>query len=319
MQNLNINSYAQSLSLDESCLSGSAIARLAGMPFRCALVALEGFKELLCEPIHHPLSRQPRVIMLIIATMMWHWLAELTNWRCYRSLNLPRVSDASVYTRESESIAGFWPLATCEKPAHYYHANRECCGASLWFAGLFHALEKRCPDPEQRLRVVSELYSRGVPKEAVLIQATGTSEPTPTWLDRILGGVTTPIFAFSRRSQQRRLIVEAEGMLASLVNLAVRSIREAKNDVSAGTYLVRRGYCESPHEMVYIKISDKLSYTFDPDAGLTRHQGVNQWPDASYQLGIANHQSAWLMRVAPRAIWDRYPLDLSRRLATLFT
>ncbi len=284
MIDVDVSKTAARIRVEGNIMAGSAwyftigrtVSHIIATPYRVAMLVIEAMMGLASSP-----SR--RTFSLIALHGLW----ELLNWtepfiwglnRCVRSIPLPKIEDSAVYSNQP-------------------HPNGECWGSSIWFLGLYHALEKRCKDPEKRLYAVANEFCRGVPKQAVLLQTTGLTGLSYSLLDRIIAFVTS-----TKKRFCRALIAEAESMLIRHVNLAVRSVRLNPKNVPVGTYLVY--HKKGPHETVYIKLSESLGYTFDVEGGLVRHHSTPNF-------------DGWLTRANPRRVWDLRPLSLGRRVAML--
>jgi hypothetical protein len=340
LTSLDARAYAATLSTHESPIErfmaghtvGHAMGRVflhwVALPYRLLNVSASGLAALFNEMPRRRLSEQPIIAIRITFVTLHHVLIELLSafepllcgfTRLIRTKNIVDLRAAPLFTRgtvdfDPYSAQSFLPHYQVDEPLQFSRVDGHCWGMCVWFIALYQALSKRCPDVDQRMRVVARQFEDGTPKEALLLQAIGDSRPKHTWLGALSPNISDLWRALSVPLLRRNgtLAVERqEGSLAPLAGVTVKGSRRIEEDggtfsrLGNGCYLVRRINDDRHHEMVYIKISETLSYTWDPIYGLNAHHGPEQGRDAQYQLGVPvthtsgkDPQGAWVTQVS---------------------
>lgn len=148
--------------------------------------------------------------------------------------------------------------------------NGICQGMCDWFTYLYFKTLPYYSDPEFHLQSIAKLFENGAPRQAELLQLFG-------WInveirDSILG------FEIKKECGTNLLTIE------TLTEDKVKSSLFIK-DLPVGVYSVVLSIVwDKGHSLRYFKINENLGFIFDPNIGLIKLAGNNQYEDLSEKL-----------------------------------
>lgn len=314
-----------------SCIHalGRVVFHWVTIPYRILDVGASALAALLQEIPKRRAAEHPLVALRIGHAMAYHMFLELGSvleplldgfGRLVRAKNCVDLSAAALYTRnkihhDPFAASSLFPHYQMNGPVDVSPISGLCWGMSLWFISLYQSMRTQCPNHEERVRVVAKQFENGAPREAILLQAIGETNPIPTRLGTLYPNIRHLWHFLSVPLLEDFTALELEWQerpLVPLAGLTLHGSRKVSEDGSTfsrlenGCYLVRRINHEGSHEMVYIKVSETCGYTFDPVFGLSAHYGSDQGQQAQSRIKLpVKHinsdkllRGAWVTKVS---------------------
>jgi hypothetical protein len=163
----------------------------------------------------------------------------------------------------------------------FQHYEGICQGQVAWFLNLYLKTRHQFPDPQAHMLALGEQFKKGAGKEAVLLQSLVLKKGKI--LDLKIGMPWATIEAVEPKAGEKKRAFFSGGYHAhqlvakDLLSKPVRTLCDFE-DLDSGAYLLGFGKYgkEYGHATAWIKISDDLSYFFDPNKGIYEIRGTSQ-------------------------------------------
>jgi hypothetical protein len=144
----------------------------------------------------------------------------------------------------------------------FIHENRGICrGMSDWFNYLYLHTRDFFADPRNHMLTLGKVFAEGGPKEAIFLQGIYTRD------GKILNMKIGMKTGRSLPKPNQRIALKVNGGKRELVNPALAE--KQIDSLKPGIYEVRFPV----HQCSYLKVSECLSYYFDPNLGILEIKG----------------------------------------------
>lgn len=163
---------------------GRKTSALVELPFSLAQLTLSGIITSLNQLPKHSPARLPWVWMHVASVVWSHLTHKVTNslWtsitshQLTNSYNGPSIANADLYLTEnkqsqSSNLWGFFSIGALSPNVSFKNAGGECHGQTLLFSKLYFELEKVIQDPEMRAYKIAQLFCKGSPSIATILQS----------------------------------------------------------------------------------------------------------------------------------------------------